>query len=452
VFCQLDALKRCKKSSTLLKALESLPKTLDDTYARILTNIEEGYQQEARRALIWLAFSQRPLCIEEVAEAAIVDAKLSPPFDLEERLHDPCNDILEILGSLVTISSKIVSSNASGDISSSVWNRAPDDPDGDLLSDEVRLAHFSVKEYLLSDRIQSSSASKFGATSIEADHFISESSLLYILHYDESNSKTTSPEDLEFFPLLQYACQFWYTHSKSIPVGSRKSIDPITFRLFLSDTALVTWLQVHRPDNPMQKPFSFSEDVGSPLYYASDIGLEAVVRQLLEHEADVNAKDKYGSTALYRAAKNGHGAVVKLLLEHKADVNAKDNYGSIPLCRAAENGHDAVVKLLLEHKADVNAKSWSGWTALYWAAKNGHQAVVKLLVEHEADVNAKDNYGSTALYQAAENGHEAVVKLLLEHKADFNAEDNCGLTALHRAQSSQSSSLNQPISWMAGLG
>jgi ankyrin repeat protein len=46
--------------------------------------------------------------------------------------------------------------------------------------------------------------------------------------------------------------------------------------------------------------------------------------------------------------------VVKLLLEHKADVNAKDRDGETALHGAASRGHEALVKLLLEHKADVN--------------------------------------------------------------------------------------------------
>jgi len=30
-------------------------------------------------------------------EAAVIDPQLEPPFNPDERLHDPCNDILEIL-------------------------------------------------------------------------------------------------------------------------------------------------------------------------------------------------------------------------------------------------------------------------------------------------------------------------------------------------------------------
>jgi hypothetical protein len=65
-----------------------------------------------------------------------------------------------------------------------------------------------------------------------------------------------------------------------------------------------------------------------------------VVRLLLEHEADVDAKDTDGGTALYQAAWNGHEAVVRLLLEHEADVDAKDTDGGAALRRAAEYGYE----------------------------------------------------------------------------------------------------------------
>ena len=75
----------------------------------------------------------------------------------------------------------------------------------------------------------------------------------------------------------------------------------------------MAWLQVHRPDDPTRKPFSFRKVVDLSLYYASDIGLEAVVRALLEHKADVDAKGDSGWTALHGAAENGLEAVVRVL-------------------------------------------------------------------------------------------------------------------------------------------
>jgi ankyrin repeat protein len=56
------------------------------------------------------------------------------------------------------------------------------------------------------------------------------------------------------------------------------------------------------------------------------------------------------------AAGEGHLEIVKLLLEHGADVNAKTAYETA-LHLAAEKGHLEIVKFLLEHGADVNAKT-----------------------------------------------------------------------------------------------
>ncbi|KAH0556821.1 hypothetical protein GP486_005389 [Trichoglossum hirsutum] len=149
------------------------------------------------------------------------------------------------------------------------------------------------------------------------------------------------------------------------------------------------------------------------LHYASTYGQWDVVRLLLEHNADVNAKDNSRRTALHMAAQNGHTAVVQQLLEHKADINAKDTHdGGTALHMAVRYGHEAVVQLLIEHKANINVKDNWGRMALHMAAQGGHAAVVQQLLEHKADVNAKDNKGRTALYMAAQKGDEAVVRLL----------------------------------------
>src|SRR5437764_417870 len=136
----------------LRKTLKSLPKTLDDTYARILLSIDEGYIQDALKILQWLSFSTRPVLIKEVAEVVAVDLERSHPrFDPEQRLHEP-HDLLVICSSLVTTSSVTFEL-----------------PDGELEgTEELRLAHFSVKEYLTSERIQAGPASKFGILEITA--------------------------------------------------------------------------------------------------------------------------------------------------------------------------------------------------------------------------------------------------------------------------------------------
>jgi ankyrin repeat domain-containing protein 50 len=427
VFCQLEALKKCPPlQDPIRKALKNLPATLDETYERILGTIDdEDSQQIARRSLIWLAFSERSLYLKELAEAAVIDTQFSDP----ERLPDP-RYILELLGSLVTISLKGTPSDDDQDDCS---EESPRNNHKDVPGEVIRLAHFSVKEYLVSKRIRLSKASIFGVEDVDVHRFIAEICLLYILHYDQSGSKTISPKDLEIFPILQYACEFWYIHRNLISVESQKAMDPIIFKLFLSDAALLSWLRVHRPDKPWKKPFEIPNDISSPLCHASGIGLEAVVRLLIEAKVDVDTKSSSGRTALYRAAVNGHEAVVQLLIEAKADVDAKSSDGWTALYVAAANGHEAVVQLLIEAKADVDAMDNDGRTALYRAAINGHEAVVQLLIEAKADIDTKSSSGRTALYRAAVNGHEAVVQLLIEAKADVDAMDNDGRTALYAA-------------------
>ena len=99
--CQLDGLAECLSLYELQEVLESLPVTLDDTYARILCNIDDENSENALKILQWLTYSARPLQIKEVAEVITVNVEQSPRFDSERRFPEP-RDILTICSSLVT--------------------------------------------------------------------------------------------------------------------------------------------------------------------------------------------------------------------------------------------------------------------------------------------------------------------------------------------------------------
>lgn len=145
----------------------------------------------ARCALIWLAFSKRPLRMKEVAEAAVRNPELNTAFDPGNKFCDP-SDVLAILGSLVTYSSKkihpsnSISLHYASDVSVLTGENSLSIED-DTISTEnssskpITLAHFSVQEYLVSETIKDSRASKFGITKNFANSFIAESCPQYFL-------------------------------------------------------------------------------------------------------------------------------------------------------------------------------------------------------------------------------------------------------------------------------
>ncbi|KAF8530660.1 hypothetical protein JB92DRAFT_2694798, partial [Gautieria morchelliformis] len=148
VKCQLDVLANCQSASALEEALTHLPKTLYETYDRILEAINEVNRQDALRLLKWLAFSVDTLSTEEALDviATDPDAKKGPLFDCRRRPWGGPQGILYICSSLVTITSREDSSNVA-----SIGCR-----DGRVLVPKtgmIRLAHFSVREYLISEHL-----------------------------------------------------------------------------------------------------------------------------------------------------------------------------------------------------------------------------------------------------------------------------------------------------------
>lgn len=85
-------------------ALKTLPKSLDETYAQILLNIDELYREDACKVLQWLAFSARPVTLAEVAEALTINIDDEHHLNSHRQLLDP-HDMLKICSSLITMSS-----------------------------------------------------------------------------------------------------------------------------------------------------------------------------------------------------------------------------------------------------------------------------------------------------------------------------------------------------------
>jgi len=79
-------------------------------------------------------------------------------------------------------------------------------------------------------------------------------------------------------------------------------------------------------------------------------------KRLLEKDADVNAKDDYGNTALIIAIREDHTEISELLIANGANVNAKANNDKTALMSATEFDQTGIPELLIDNGADVNAK------------------------------------------------------------------------------------------------
>ena len=286
----------------------------------------------------------------------------------------------------------------------------------------IKLAHFSIKEYLISDDLLRGAASFFHFTAELSHSLIAQTCLAYLLQFDTTGT-FDSYEMIESAPLAKYAARYWIFHAHN---GGIEKSEPLwmfrlAVKLFTPESAqFINWVMIYNMDHIVT------------LYYASQAGFVKVSGHLLEKGADVNAQGGNYGNALQAASSGGHEVIVKLLLEEGADVNAQGGHYGNALQAASSGGHEVIVKLLLEKSADINAQGGNYGNALQAASSCGHEVIVKLLLEKGADVNAQ---GGNALQAASSYGHEVIVKLLLEKGADVNAQGGDYGNALQAASS-----------------
>ena len=172
----------------------------------------------------------------------------------------------------------------------------------------------------------------------------------------------------------------------------------------------------------------------SPLMFASDRGHRDIVQLLCERDADVNAKDEEGRTALHLAVQIGNIAVVELLLKQGANIEATEHkYGDTALMNAAGSGKNSIVLILLQAGAIVSRTNHKGMTALSKAVECGSDGVAKILLDSGADLEAQDDWAGTPLLRAASWDRVEMVKMLLAAGAKVDNRCRSGETPLMEA-------------------
>jgi hypothetical protein len=376
-------LRQCLAPS-LRDQLNELPKSLDETYERVLKEIQSTNQgRHARRLLHCLAVALRPLRSEELAEVLAFDLNTAeegvPTFHPEWRWENQEQAVLSACSSLIAIV-------GSGNFR------------------VIRFSHFSVKEYLTSDRLAAASAdiSQYHILPDPA-HFTLAHACLGLLCSDhcvkegsDVNSDEENPKDI---PLLQYAAEHWASHALVVNVTSglkyamETLFDP-NKPYFLGWIRLLTTSHGYRLQN------SWSNSNPIPLYYAALCGFYDLVHLLIiKYPEQINHRGgRYGSP-LVAALSKKHVRIANFLVEHGAQTHVR---GDPPLCHSIRLSDDArvdAVCFLLRHGARVNAADANLRTPLHVAASLGRLEVARTLLKHGADIDLRDDEGQGPLHR-----------------------------------------------------
>jgi len=417
VFCQLETLRHCLPPS-LRRILAELPETLDATYERILQEIPKSNQVHAHRLLQCLTVAVRPLRVKELAEVLTIDFDTSeeiPTLNEALRWEDQEQAVLSACSSLITVIGI-----------------------GDQDSHVVQFSHFSVKEFLTSDRLAISKmvASRYHHIPLELAHTTMAQACLSVLLRFDSHIDEASIKD---FPLAEYAAEHFGDHAEFRGVLShiRDGADAL---LDADRSHFAAWVWMSPPSQIRTRNRQWLDI--PPLYYVAARGYRGLVDCLVSKRPDdANARGKYG-TPLHAALDGVHAEIAQLLLGYCVDVDVRDHYDQTPLHLAAYHGLLGVTRTLVERNAAINVRDSSGNTPLYrsmeyWflmpeSTQDGRVGVAKFLLEHGADPDAKNAGHLTPLHQASYYGSVKGVRLILEHGANIHARNEAGQTPLHR--------------------
>ena len=417
MYCQLEALRHCLPSS-VRGILNELPETLDETYGRVLRDINKANREHAHRLLRCLTVAIRPLRVEELAEVLAVDFDAAhqggiPELNPDWRLANQHQAVLSTCSSLIAI----------------VDNG---------YSQVVQFSHFSVKEFLTSDRLARSSedVSRYHILLEPAHTLLAQACLGVLLRLDNRVNEDNAKD----IPLAGYAARYWVDHAQFENVSSRIR-ESMEFFFDADKPHWAAWIRVHNIDKYWDW-FSPNDDVNEafPLYYAALCGFYDLVEHLIgKYPEHINARGGHLVAPLVAALYGKYFEAAELLLRHGADVDVRGILDNTPLTTACTTGPFDTVRWLLDHGADANEYGKRHFTSLHFAAFNGHPKSAWALLEHGADISARNEHGELPLHLTAcpvdkDSGDNlAVMQLLLDNGADANARDNAGSTPLHHS-------------------
>jgi hypothetical protein len=393
--------------------------TLDETYARVLHEIGKTNEFYALRLLQCLTVAKRPLSVQELAEILALDFGTEgglPELRENWRSKDQQDAVLSICSSLIVV--------------------VPES-DHDYSRHIVQFSHFSVKEFLTSDRLATSSLDIPHLHILpEPAHTVVAKACLGILFRSEDVDTNLEKRS----PLTYYAAEHWMDHARFKKVwthvedGIRRLFDP-------AKPHLKSWLNysgLH--SSRFFAGYNLLTHCGSPLYYASLCGFRDLAAHFIsENPQHVTGPFGRNPTPLVAALDRRHLEVADLLYQAGADLGVRNDENMNLLHAVSEEGSVDVAKWLFNHGVPSISEEDSEKTPLHFIEVNRRRG-------HGITVNGVDNSQNTPLHLASERVHFEIMRELLRRGADVNAQGRRLQTPLHRASDERASAKILPRS------
>lgn len=175
-----------------------------------------------------------------------------------------------------------------------------------------------------------------------------------------------------------------------------------------------------------------NEENKTPLVLAVERGDTDTVKLLIERGA-ITTLTVNGESLVFIAAKNGYNDIYEILLalartrEAKQRQTAKQAFNHLDINLLAETELTKIAELL-ERGAHIDAHQANKKTPLILAIERGDAEVMRFLINHGANVN---DYN--ALIAAIRNGRADMVAILLDNGANVNALTSKGNTPVFYA-------------------
>ena len=159
----------------------------------------------------------------------------------------------------------------------------------------------------------------------------------------------------------------------------------------------------------------------TPFYLVRSV---EVARFLLDRGASVNPQHVNSELpSLFGClAQGGNTEVMKFLFDYGAELEDMDQ--GIALATLASNGKVEAIRMLLDNGVNINIQGADNYynTLLQAAAHGGYVRAIQLFLDEGADVNVQGGEYGNALQAAASEGSIEAMQLLLDRGADVNAQ------------------------------